>query len=223
MMTRGSFRAAVGVARARGHKPHRLPRQAEPVALKARYMKRIKSMVVEPAMALVRAHLIPRLEAMAAREPSRIAVRDASDLDNELADIIDELKDTYFATFTRKEFSKVVRPMATEGARFQASQLNKQLSAALGEAISVDVVGNEPWLLPAIESFTRENVALIKTIPEQFFSELEKSISAGLADGDRWEDLASGIEDRYSVSESRAELIALVEAANAESDLGKAA
>jgi SPP1 gp7 family putative phage head morphogenesis protein len=51
-------------------------------------------------------------------------------------------------------------------------------------------------------------VALIKSIPQQYFGDIEKRITAGVRSGTRWEDLAQELQDRYDVSESRAALIA---------------
>ena len=220
-MTRGLFQNLVAVAHARGHKPKRLPRQAEPIAIRARYLRRIKARVLEYAMKLVREQLVPHLEELAANSSGIGApVADAMS-DKELGEILDEIKSDYFDKWTRREFGKVVRPVADEVARFQAGQLNKQLSAAIGERISLDIVGNEPWLQAAVDDFVKENVALIKSIPEQFFAELEKTLSRDIADGARWEDLAETIQERYDVSESRAELIARDQVGKFNGDLAK--
>lgn len=224
-MTRGAFGALVALARARGTLRTRTvkgPRPAEPLAQIRKYTKRIKRRVLEDAMRLVREQLVPELEQLA-ESGSKIAaskpLTDATKKD--LGDIMDGISDDYWNKWTRKEFSKVVRPVAVDVETFQVNQLNRQLSAALGEQIAVDVVGREPWLEKAVADFTRENVALIKSIPEQFFGELEKSLSQQIADGARWEDLASEIEDRYSVSESRAELIARDQVGKFNGDLAR--
>lgn len=223
MMLRGEFTARLAIARARGTlKTKGLPRQAEPLAIQRAYAKRIKRRVLESAMALVRTQLVPKLEKLAEGTSKVGHSKPTTDAgDDELGDIIDEMAREYWETWTRKEFSKVVRPIASETADFNATQLNKQLSAALGEANSVDVVGAEPWLAKSVEVFTRENVALIKSVPAQFFSELEKSLSKEIADGARWEELAAIVEERYSVSESRAELIARDQVGKFNGDLAR--
>lgn len=222
-MNRAAFVNALAIARARGRVPKRLPRAAEPLAQQRRYAKRIKRRALEDAMRLVRELLVPELERLA-EQASKVGhakpVTDAAKTDD-LGDIIDEISERYYDQWTRREFVKLVRPVAVEVEQFEAMQLNKQLSAALGEAISIDVVGNEPWLSRAVADFTRENVALISSIPEQFFSELEKTLSKEIADGARWEDLAAAVEDRYSVSESRAELIARDQVSKFNGDLNR--
>jgi SPP1 gp7 family putative phage head morphogenesis protein len=174
--------------------------------------------MLEDAMGLVRRLLVPKLEEIAATQ-SKVAYTDAAH--DELGEIIDEISQQFFEKWSRRRFGDVVRPVGEEVARFNAAQLNKQLSAAIAENISVDVVGVESWLASAIEEFTRENVALIRTIPEQFFSDLEKSIAREVADGARWEQLAALVEERYSVSESRAELIARDQVGKFNGDLSR--
>jgi len=214
---RGHFQGMVAFAHAQKKLAKRLPRAAEPVAIQRKYFKRLRERVLADALKMVRERLVPKLEQFAA-EASRIAITDAKD---ELGDVIDEISGDYFDKWTRREFGKVVRSVGDDVAKFEAAQLNKQLSAALGEQLAVDIVGHEPWLQKAVDEFTRENVALIRTIPEQFFSDLEKHLSREIADGTRWEELAQVIEDRYGVAESRADLIARDQVGKFNGDLAR--
>lgn len=200
----------------------KMPRAAEPLAQQRRYARRIKRRVLESAMVLIRQLLVPELERLAETTSKVGHQKPSTDArEDELGDIIDEISRQYFEQWSRREFVKVVRPVAVEVDTFQQQQLNKQLSAAIGEAIQVDIVGSEPWVGEAIANFTRENVALIKSIPEQFFSDLEKTLSKEIADGARWEDLAAAVEERYSVSEARAELIARDQVGKFNGDLNR--
>lgn len=151
-------------------------------------------------MALVRKKLVPYLEHLAAR-PSKIATTDSAD---DLGNLIDSIKLQYANTWPRSRVAALVRPVANQIATYQANQLNNQLDPI----VAVDVVGSESWLPKAVDEFTSENVALIKSIPEGFLGDLEKDLAREIADGARWESLATTIEERYGVSESRAELIA---------------
>lgn len=201
-----------------------MPRAPEPIALQRMYARRIKSRVLEDAIELVREILVPNLEAVA-EKASRVATSDAvtfvRDANDEIGDLIDEISDRFFAKWTRREFGKVVRTVGQDTAKFHARSLNKQLSAALRDGGAVDVVGNEPWLVRAIEEFTRENVALIRTIPEQFFSDLEKNIAREVADGARFDKLADIIEERYGIAENRAEFIARDQVSKFQGDLNR--
>jgi SPP1 gp7 family putative phage head morphogenesis protein len=52
------------------------------------------------------------------------------------------------------------------------------------------------------------NVSLIKSIPTQFFGDIESAVLSGINDGASYKDLQDIIERRYNVTESRARLIA---------------
>jgi SPP1 gp7 family putative phage head morphogenesis protein len=195
------------------------------MAQQRRYAKRIERRVIESAMVLIRQYLVPKLEFLT-ENASRVATTDAQD---DLGDILDDISSRYFDKWTRREFNKVVRSVADEVAKFNATQLNRQLAAVVGTTRRVidsvervnDAVGDEPWLQKAADEFTRENVALIKSIPTELFSKLEKELAKGIADGTRWEDLALIIEKDYGASVSRARLIARDQVSKFNGDLNR--
>lgn len=151
-----------------------------------------------------------RAEAEAAFEKlqGKIAVEEAAPVEAGALDAIgvelDALRAQVAALFTREKLAGIVDPFASATEKFQAEQLNRQLR----EAVAVDVVGSEPWLAKASVEFTRENVALIRTIPSRYFDEIETLVRREAADGARWETLVDGIEERYDVSRSRSKIIA---------------
>ena len=198
MMTKGAFSALVQANEARV-KSAKMPRQAPPDAQRRRYSRALRGRMLPDMIAAVRIALVPKLERFA-EQASKVAVTDA----DELGSLVDSAEETFFKKWTRARMSTLVRPVAEETEKFQATQLNKQMRSAVG----VDVVGSEPWLERAIDEFTAENVALIRSIPTRFFDDLETHLKREIADGARWEELAGIVEERYSVSQSRADLIA---------------
>lgn len=199
-------------------RPARLGRMAHPTRIAATYSKRIREGILADAQALVRKVLVPVVEHLAGQEGDRIS-HDASEppKPGDVGAAVDTIEKELASKWTRERIGKVVTPIAQNLESFQATQLNR----VLRPLVSVDVVGAEPWLDSTIATFTRENVALIKSIPTRLFSDLEQVITQGLSDGDRWEDLAGEIEDRFSVSESRAELIARDQAGKFFGDLNR--
>lgn len=185
-----------------------LPRVGEPIAIYRDYFSGIMRMR-ESMIAAVRLLVVPTLEDVAANA-SRIATTDAPDelTADSIGDDIDKARRRFEASWPRERMVKVVEPIARDIAKFNARNLNKTLSAAIGQSASLDIVGSEPWIAHAVAEFVAENVALIRTIPSVFFSDLEKLLTRSIADGARWEDLAQIIEDRYDVTASRARLIA---------------
>lgn len=182
-----------------------LPRVGEPIALYRDYFAGLMR-IRESMIAAVRLLVVPRLEEIAAGA-SRIATTDGLTLDG-IGDELDKASRRFDSAWPRERMAKVVEPIAKEAAKFQARNLNKMLSASLGQTVSLDIVGGEVWVQGAVAEFVAENVALIRTIPSVFFSDLERLLTRAIADGKRWEDLAQIIEDRYDVSASRARTIA---------------
>ncbi len=125
-----------------------------------------------------------------------------------VGEAVDEARAAFAKQWPRQRMEFIVEPIAKDLPKFNAGQLNKQLSAAIGEKVSLDIVGSEAWVASAAAEWTAENVALIKSIPDQFFSEIEKTITREVADGARWEELAATLQERYDVTASRARLIA---------------
>jgi SPP1 gp7 family putative phage head morphogenesis protein len=183
----------------------RTPRVGEPIALQSNYFHRLNIMR-EDLIGSVREFVVPRLEEIASNA-SRIATDAEGDPPN-VGDELDRARRQFEDRWPRERMVKIVEPIAREVPRFHARNLNRQLSSAIGQGLSLDIVGNEDWIKRAVAEFTAENVALIKSIPDVFFSDLERRLTRAIADGSRWEDLAATIEDRYDVTEARARLIA---------------
>lgn len=195
----------------------RLPRQLQPDAQRRAYFAALKRGPLGTLQQLLDARVRPLLaawaskgQALQARHDHRaidelyaLAVRLDADFDDP-NDVVDEMRDAWAAQWTSDRAAQVVQPIAHSINEHQRAQFNRQIKAAMG----VDVVRAEPWLQPAVEQFVTENVALIKSIGQEFFPDLEKRLTQGISDGLRQEELADMIQDRYGVAESRAALIA---------------
>lgn len=198
-LTQAEFRALLALNR---HKlKRRLPRPALPDAQARLYARALKK-ILKSAMEMIQAELLPVLKRIA---PTQVKV-DALALDAklEIGEAIDRVEEQFWKKWTRKRMAGLVQPAAEDTARFQAQNLNAQLRPVVG----LDVVGSEPWLEPVVEDFVARNVALIKSIPTRFFDEVETAVTREASQGERWENLAKTIEDRWGVSQSRAKLIA---------------
>lgn len=180
--------------------PKRLPKQIPAMHIEREYGSILKNSYLADLTALLRARLLPQLENFAA-QASKIA-KDAGE--DDLGGIFDAIYEEYLRQWPRNRVGQIARQEGRRTAAYQAAQLNNQLRPALG----ADIVGAEPWLDKAIEEFTRENVSLIKSIPDNLLSDLEKELSREIADGSRFEDLVTIVEDKINVAKNRAELIA---------------
>ncbi len=80
----------------------------------------------------------------------------------------------------------------------------KQLRAAFG----VNIVQREPFITPALNSFTRENVSLIKKMDTDMLDSIEGVMQRGFRDGKSSINIAKDIEQRVDVTRSKARFIA---------------
>lgn len=74
--------------------------------------------------------------------------------------------------------------------------------------IGIDYTAFEPWLQTTISEFTAENIALIKTIPEQSLDQIETVVREAVQKGKRTDVVAREIENRMRISRGRARTIA---------------
>lgn len=86
-----------------------------------------------------------------------------------------------------------------------------KLSAAIKKSIGIDIrgflTGSGP-IQDVVRMYTKANLDLIKSIPEQYFEKLEKALVKNMESGARFEKLISEVERIGGVTESRAALIA---------------
>ena len=107
------------------------------------------------------------------------------------------------------EFSESqLKEQAEKFAEFTSDFNRKQVRKVLSSMVGVDVFMSEPWLLDQISGFANANTALIKSIPEQFLSQVEESIFRTFQGGIRHEVLLKEIRKKYKSTRVRARLIA---------------
>lgn len=177
----------------------------QPDSLRVDFYKRIRRTFLADLKRFVDLMLVPQLPRLAERgQAKNEAVKTDARGDEDLGEILDSIADRFFTKWSRKKIADLVQPFLQRTATFNAGQINKILHNLVG----VDVVGSEPWLADTIAEYTRNNVALIRTVPATFFAEIEKLITHQISAGDRWEDMADTLTDRYGVSESNAQRIA---------------
>lgn len=105
---------------------------------------------------------------------------------------------------------------ATDKALQRAARIAEQVRGynqgefynVLRSALKVDIFVQDPDLRNIMEEFTAENVRLIKSIPDQYFGQLQGIVSRGLTEGTLAKDMVADIQDLYGVTNRRAQMIA---------------
>lgn len=184
----------------------RLPRQLQPDGVRLEYRRELLELM-ERARGLVQVELFPLIPELvrqldADRGDTRADALPPGKRVNTLMDRVSA--EFYERIMTPRVLENTAQKFGERTSKFQREQLNKQVRAAVG----VDVIGAEPKLAPRIEQFTARNVALIKSVPQKYFDDIEKRLLAGLSEGKRASELADELEERFGVAESDATRIA---------------
>ena len=101
--------------------------------------------------------------------------------------------------------------MAVIAVQANKASVDKRLAAEIHKAIGVDVLHilqANGQLLQSMTTATRDNVALIKSIPGQYFERVAGTISEAWTQGLRWESMVEQIQRDGDITENRAKLIA---------------
>lgn len=87
--------------------------------------------------------------------------------------------------------------------------------------IGVDVFRSEPWLLPRMENWVAQNTQLIKSIPEQYLTQVQTVLRQGVMAGTAPGALAKEIAEKGGVTLRRANIIARDQVSKANADLSE--
>lgn len=119
--------------------------------------------------------------------------------------LFDDISEAFYRSLSPELMDREVSRVGRQTSEAHRTQFNRQVKAGLGVELGQLP---EPGLAGRIEQFTSENVALIKSLPQKYFDDIEKLLTRGVADGRRAEDLAREMTERFGVAESQAKLIA---------------
>lgn len=165
------------------------PRTVQPDTVRLAYYKEIDSRILSVMQAGVAEFVLPELRTR---------------FDGFFNDLIDRVVEWFWKRVAPSDLENLAEFAARRTNDFQKNQFDKQVRTALG----VDVFRHEPQLRPLVTNFVAENVALIKSLPTQYFSEIERIVTANVSRGVRHEQIAKMLEERFSITQSRARLIA---------------
>jgi len=110
--------------------------------------------------------------------------------------------------FTTEIPDETIEAVAAKAGRqvemFSATQVNRTFESAIGVPVSSLFADVDD----AIEAFTKDNVALIKSLPETYFKEIETTALRNFRSGKRFSEWAPELQKRFDISKNRAALIA---------------
>jgi SPP1 gp7 family putative phage head morphogenesis protein len=178
----------------------RLPRQLSPTMIRASYVDALWKMLAK-AKTLVDHKLLPVVRRLPVVEDGASRLEERRDSDSsDLQDAIEDAASDFVDEFDNARLAELAGPFGDRTATFELQELGKQYKAALG----VDLNLAEPTLAGELEDWTRANVALIKTVPQRYFADIESKTLEAFRNGDRPEQIERMLQERFGVAQSNA-------------------
>lgn len=180
------------------------PKSVKPI--ERSYFYELRDMVLF-LQELINKYLVARLpEITKAGELSRPQLDSlkADAYDDMIDGALNETKTEFFREYTDEELRNIAERISKKINGFNDENFKKAFKSVLG----IDYMNFEPWLQTSIRAFTKENVSLIKSIPNQFFDRIEQQVLRGVQSGKLTSDITKDIQNIYGVTERRAALIA---------------
>jgi hypothetical protein len=185
--------------RPRPNRRLRRPRlQRNPLNIERQYQRRLRQ-IADEAIAKVGAQILPSLD----RWASQAGVRT-----DQLGDWVDDLQAEF--TIIRRDFEdsgdgfrRIAENVSRETSTFNRVEVGRQISGVVGSTVlplsdDTDV----------LRGFVQQNVAAIKSIPEQYLSQVERIVSDGFRSGRRADAIGAEIAKLGQSTRARANFIA---------------
>lgn len=213
------IKKAKAKAMGRKFKLRRPPRISPPVGPQRAYLAELRRYIA--GLKEVTARVISPVVSVIVEQAQQARPKADSARADDFVDMIQGAFDLARVQFYRKYTDAEILGLATRAVARTADFNLDQLNKVFGAVLEVKIPGNEPWLRQEIKAFTKENVSLIKSIPDQYFSRIERQVTQAAQRGVLGSDLASEIARSYDVTESRAAVIARDQVSKFNSDLNR--
>lgn len=177
----------------------KVPLQARPTGYALSYYQALRP-IIKSAKNLVDRFVVPKLKKV--RTDAESGIEGIPDTAVDLT--VPDLANGFFKAFSDDTLATLPRKAGIGLSRFQKMQFMRQVQAALG----VQPQLAEPWLDAKIEEFTKRNVALIKTIPQNYFDRVSQAVTEGNLAGRRPDDIEDDLDDIYEAADNHGLLIA---------------
>jgi SPP1 gp7 family putative phage head morphogenesis protein len=191
---------ATATVRLRDAKGKRLPVQAFPKAIEARYLAMLRRRVKE-VNALVMAAVERTLRKVGPDIDERARADTAGADLRALLKVITQIERAVLADIPD---AATLAATGESVAAFTARAVTSQIATVIG----IDITARASTSLELVEAWAADNVNLITSIDSRFFDEIRETVTSTVLEGKSTKSLISSIEERYAVSKSRAELIA---------------
>ena len=173
------------------------PRPRTPDTLERDYYRDLRK-IIDDLKGVIDIHLTPQMDALfkEASEPFQFIDSDDGIRKDSLEDLIfrvfSGMRVSMARRLTEREAESLAEHFAERGQRFNKEEIERQFRRVLG----VSPLIGEPYLKEVAKSFTRQNVSLIQSIPEQYFNKVEGLVRKATQEGMLNRDLAGKLKAR---------------------------
>lgn len=181
----------------------RPPRPLPPIGAQVAYLEALKKLLTF-AKAIVDKKVLVLLPALLESARSDALNLDA-DPHGKINRLLDQASKTFFDRYPAKRLQTIGQKIAELTSAHQKEQLLSQVRQTIG--IKLETLADK-GLRDRINRFTAENVALIETVPQKYFDDVERVVLKGMREGSRAPEIAADMQEQFEISESRAKLIA---------------
>lgn len=111
-------------------------------------------------------------------------------------------------TYNARLMRDLLKAKANEVDDYQRKQLTKRLAAATSVQNMTGGMLTKAATAKLVQGFVTENVALIQSLPEKVFAQVERKVIRAVSEGARVETLRKDLEGTYDIARAKAALIA---------------
>jgi len=178
-----------------------IPRQAQPDAIRLEYYKALLPFVHIATNAMEDAK-VEILHSLVLERQRQGKYDDFAEI--AAKEFVARAKREAERALEQRDLDAVVERFAHRTSEFQKQQFTRQVTAAL----SVPLSAIETPVVEKLGAFTKENVALIKSVHERYFDRIQADVLEAFSKGTHPSDLAEMFEERDGMAERDARRIA---------------
>lgn len=185
------------------------PAQLFPINAQKRYLQELTT-IIDLVWELTQKKLISKLPSILAQAKSLRPKSDelkTDDYSDQIEDTFEDIDDGFTNAIPDHKIEEIAHVVALLVSTINRREVLKVISSLSGVYVQ-DILLVEPYLKAETSAFIRQNISLIKTIPEQYLSEVKEIVYRGALQGTNHFDLQKEIQTRLNVSKNRAKVIA---------------
>jgi uncharacterized protein with gpF-like domain len=177
------------------------PRMATAKTIQMEYFSSILR-IIQPAFELTKELIFHKLPQIIHQFEEEIRIDQSSG--EIITELFGDVEVSFAGAFPESLLKSRTEDFGNRTSDFNRIQNDKVVKSLLG----VNPIRSESYLIPQVEAFVERNVALIKTIPADYFKQIETIIRARIDEGASTTAIQNEIVERFGSTRNRARLIA---------------